>query len=276
MPKKKIESNASIRKINNKNTKEKRPNNIKYSNAPTFDELSIQDRTYLGAVLRAHLVKKDLMIDLENNTSLVFAPTSEYRDFILATLLDRNIITPYEVDYSQNQKVFNENSYSRFYDVCISDPAMSKIEIIFDLMYPDKVSAADEYIAFHILCEVKNYEAVEYMMLVIKKFGLVTFEADASYDVLFSKILSDYSESQLFNFIYNAIKNIATYRKKYNNKYLPISKLLYKSITDNYAKAQLYNWNIPKFNRVPERPQSEISKLVNNNLFCLGESSFYE
>ncbi len=264
------------RYLDKKTSKEKKSNIREYPESPSFAMLSVKEKAYLGALLRAHLYKDFLLIDLSNNSTQIFAPTAEYRELIIAELLDKKIIAPYKPEKEESQEIINRYSYGALYDICINDANMNKAGIISSLMYQDKVSFSDEKEVFGLLREVHLHEATEYMMLMVQKFNLYVFDAEDKYIILFSQILNRYSTSQLFNFIFTAVRNLAAYRSKNYKEYLPMSNYIYKSISNRYEKAQMDNWKITNFTRAWKGPQSELSQIVSNSLLDIGESAFYQ
>lgn len=236
-----------------------------YPNAPLLRMLNIKERLYLGALLRVHIYHDCLLIDMSSHSEQNYAPTSEYQHFILMELLDRNIITPYKIRKNEDSKILEKYVQGELYDICINDINLSKRELVTELMYPDSsnsLSYAYQDI-FMIKNEIQINEAIEYMMLIVKKFDFYSFNVEEKYRILFTRILNDYSLGQLFNFIYTAVRNQAAYSKrKCHQGYVPIPNYIYKSILDRYDKAQMHEWNIIRFNRIAKAPKTELSKLL--------------
>ncbi len=235
-----------------------------YPNAPLFDKTSIKERLYLGALLRAHLHYDCLLIDLNNNSAQNFAPTEEYRDAILTKLIDKNIIILYKVGRNDSVEVLEKYIQGELYDICISDANKDKRELITDLMYPNINNTLYRHQDMLMLQnEIHVNELVEYMMLIVLKFGFRSFLVEERYRILFSQILKKYSLGQTFNFIYAVIRNQAAYSKqKCHEGYIPISNYIYKGILDRYNRAQVFGWNITPFDRIFEAQQTELSKLI--------------
>lgn len=243
-----------------------------YPNSPSLDMLSIKEKAYLGALLRAGLDKKYLLIGMDYGIPQELAPTHEYRELIVAELLERKIISSY---ISSNQ-ISSDLIGKTLYDICISDVNRNKEDLITYLMYPDKISLNEYGNTIILLREVQLNETIEYMKLTLQQFELPMFESERRYELLFMQILNSYSQAQLFNFIYSAIRNQAAYSKTSKQRYIPISNYIYKKISDRYEQARTNNWKITNFRRAWEGKQTELSKLVSNRLLDIGESSFYQ
>jgi len=239
--------------------------NVKeYPNAPLLDTISIKDRLCLGALLRTHLHHDCLLIDLNNNGAQNFAPTREYQDAILMELLDKNIIDIYKVSRNDSVEVFEKYIQGELYDICINDVNKDKRELIIELMYPTFNHTLYPYQEIFMLQnEVHVNESIEYMLLIVQKFGFRPFHVEEKYRILFSQMLKNYSLGQTFNFIYAVTRNLAAYsKKKQNQEYVPVSNYLYKGISDRYNRAQAFNWNITPYGRIYEAQQTELSILV--------------
>ncbi len=247
-----------------------------YPYAHILESLSIKSKAYLGALLRTNLHKEYLLVDLGENPSHIFAPTEEYRNKIIAELLEHKVLIPYKPVKNTDYNLLESYSHGMLYDMCVADSEKNKLEIISSLMYPGQVAANKEYEAYELLYEIQIYEAIEYMMITLNQFSLYPFEIEQKYILLFTQILNDYSESQLFNFIYTAIRNFAASSYKSSSKYRESSSYIYKSISSRYEKAMQHNWDITNFRRSWYSQQSEISKLASNYILKLGDLGFYE
>lgn len=258
------EDTRKKKSLQSKKNKETILTTREYPNAPILSMINIKERLYLGALLRTHLHHDCLLIDLNNNSAQSYAPTAEYRDNILIELLEKNIIAPYRINKNESAEILEKYMQGELYDICISDIDRNKRELIEELMYPDNSSLSYLYRDIHILQEeIQINEAIEYMMLIIKKFDFYTFDIQEKYRILFSQILKQYSLGQLFNFIYTAIRNQAAYSKKECHQgYIPIANYIYKSISNRYEKAQDKDWNITSYNRIYEAEETELSKLI--------------
>ena len=263
-----IEDARRKKSLHSKKNKETIITAREYPNAPMLSMINTRERLFLGALLRVHLHHDCLLIDLRNNNAQKYAPTQEYRDKILADLLEKNIIVPYKIGKNESMAILEKYVEGELYDICISDIDKNKRELVAELMYPDNKNLSYRYEDIIILQEeIQIYEAIEYMMLIIKKFDFYPFDVEEKYRILFSQILKRYSLGQLFNFIYTAIRNQAAYSKKEcHHGYIPIANYIYKSISNRYDRARDKNWNITLYNRIYEAEETELSKLTNGIL----------
>jgi len=263
-----IEDARRKKSLHSKRNKETILTVKEYPNAPILSMINIKERLYLGALLRVHLHHDCLLIDLTNNSAQNYAPTVEYRDKILTKLLEKNIIVPYRINKNESTEILEKYVQGELYDICISDIDKNKRELVTELMYPDNggLSYLHQDI-FMLQEEIQINEAIEYMMLIIKKFDFYTFDAEIKYRILFSQILKQYSLGQLFNFIYATIKDQAAYNKQQCQKgYIPVANYVYKRICDRLDRAQSLGRHITSHNRIYGAEETELSKLINGVL----------
>ena len=237
----------------------------------SLDVLNIKDRTYLGALFHTSLLQKDITIDLTLGIPPELAPTKEYRESIIARLLDKNILVVHEISTLSGTSIHPDHQNLQ-YLVNIQD-----IESILPrLMYPKHISSEDKKGVLVLLQKIQLYEAIEYMYFTLHQFKLRQFQLEPRYTQLFLQILKVYSLGQLFNFIYTAIRNQAAQKQRDSSAYIPLANYIYKKIIDRFERAEAGGWKIVHFNRVWGWPQSELSKLVCNKLLDVGDSILYE
>jgi len=267
-----------MQEINKDSQINENPTEEKCLDTKNIDDIYIVHKIYLGVLLRTFSFDNHFLIDLASNSHKTLAPTNEYSQSIIRILKVNNIITPYIALENDSEKLKNKCLSGQIYNICIHDSNVSKKELLSNLMFPNKASSdlKDGDILIHFLIEIQYYEAIEFMMFTIEKFKLYTFDVDERFEILFFHILIYYSLSQLFNFIYMTIRNIAAYKNKEVGKYIPMANFIYKGISDTYEKAKLNKWTIINFNRPRELPQTELSKIISNDMLVIGESSFYE
>ena len=244
---------------------------MKEPNTPyskTLSNMHIVHKAYLGAFLRTQPLTKHFLIDLDSDALQPLAPTEAYRTVIIRSLFDNNLIEP-------AQKLQNDDSH--LYALCIAGTGEKKKEILMELMYPqaDSQTAADKTILHHLLTHIQYHEAIEYMRYTLEAFHLSTFDADERFKIFFTRILEDYSLAELFNTIYHSIKELAVHTMKNPDASVQVSHFIYKGISDRYEKAKFNNLALDSFHRPAKLPQTELSKIVSNDMLCLGDSAFY-
>jgi len=155
-------------------------------------------------------------------------------------------------------------------------------KLLLDLMYPHKILHMTDYEQkdlIELIREIQIYEAIEYFSrLTHDKFSTINItqvDIEHHFCKIFNIILDNgYSTSQLFYFIYSALRNFAA-----NNNCMISDKKDYSSIYNNmlnlYNKAKQEKWNIQRYNRLYTTKPSQLFKLVSSNLLGIGDKLFY-
>ncbi len=249
----------------------------KCGEAKTLDSMHLVRKAYLGALLRTYLSPKGLMIDLNGHHTRILAPSSEYSEAILEVLIANKLIIRHTAqNIEETSFMFNRLHPDTLYSVCIDRDGRTEKELLLQLMFPDPIPFREEedYSLLHLLSDVQTCEAIEYMRYCMAKFNLHAFHVDDRFEFTFSDILLKYSLSQLFNFIYTTVRNLAAYRNQNQNRYIDTAGFIHRGIQTKYEKARKHDWTITDFDRPWDLPQSELSKLL-NDMYNKISSTFY-
>ena len=236
-----------------------------------FNTLSLKERAYLGAILRFTPPSKNCIFTLHNLARHSFAPSVRYSKKIIDSLLESGAI--FEISFIRSSIDFALN----IQNICNNN------NLLLDLMYPQKMlnmTDSEQEELSELIREIQIYEAVEYFShLAYDKFSIANItQADIEHHFykIFNIILDGgYSISQLFYFVYSALRNFAA-----NNNCMISDKNAYASIYSNmlnlYNKAGQEKWDIQKYNRLFGTKSSELFKLVSSNFLDIGDDFFYE
>lgn len=229
-----------------------------------INELSFKERVYLGAIIRKCPLTKQCIFTISQNTKN-FAPSYLYSQKILSFLIDRGII--FQTDTSVIGIQFAVN----IQDICKNN------QIIYDLMYPTKIIYSNSDI-LEVVREIQVYEAIEYFSLIaMNKFYLDFIqqtEIEEYFYELFMLILeNNYATSQLFYFIYSALRNYAA-TNACSPTNLDAYTKIYNNILNLYKKAQQNNWEIQKYSRQYITKPSELFKIIAFDILDIGEDLF--
>jgi hypothetical protein len=254
-----------LSKSKTKNSRTQESSLIEENTIPV-EELSLKERVYLGALLRAVPLNKNNFLTLDRRHRTNFAPTVPYASDIIETLMEKGVLF----------KVSSDEISIKF-AVNIRGVHTNK-KILIALMYPEKIETVTEEL-LEIIRDIQAYESIEYFAVTTPKFNLPSFtqvNIEERFILLFKQMLNGgYSTSQLFNFIYNAIRNTAA---KYNCSAENIGVLnqIYIALSNRYDRAVNEDWNIKNYNRIYNQRVSEIFILVSNDLLGNREALFYE
>lgn len=254
-----------LSKIKTKNSQSLESSLIEENTIP-IEELSLKERVCLGALLRAVPLNKNTFLTLHRRHTNNFAPAIPYAIYIIETLMEKGVLFKVSSDEISIKLAVN-----------IRGIHIDK-NILIALMYPDKIEAVTEEL-LEIIRDIQAYESIEYFAVTTPKFHLPSFaqvDIQERFILLFKQMLNrGYSTAQLFNFIYNAIRNIAA-KHNCSPDNIDMLSLIYIALSNRYDKARNENWNIKNYNRVYSQKISTIFILVSNDLLGIREALFYE
>ena len=235
-------------------------------NTIPIEELSLKERVYLGALLRAIPLNKNTFLILDRRHRTDFAPTVPYSSDIIEVLMEKGVLFKVSTDEISIKLAINIRGIHTDKNILIA------------LMYPDKLETDTEEL-LEIIRDIQAYESIEYFAATTPKFNLPTFaqvDIEERFLLLFKQMLnSGYSTAQLFNFIYNAIRNIAA-KHNCSPEKIGVLNQIYIALSNRYDRAVNENWSIKKYNRIYSQKISEIFMLVSNDLLGIREVLFYE
>ena len=244
-------------------------------------QLNYMDKLYLGAVLRAGideellLIKGDLLFDNK------LAPNANYAKEILNYLSEeRKLIrvsekSPYTAFVSCNEFPRKFKVYKVYYDLQIkfSDDE-EKRSFISELITGNFDKAEMLQNSLELWNKIGLEECKEYLSYRIESVGW-QFSPGSKTNIVFDKLLQDYSISQVFGIIFSAVKNSVFY---YNSKSISKTQAVNSVISNcqkigEYSLAQGYTRFKPY--RDNNCAQSIISMFLFDNIFGIGDKGFY-
>jgi len=230
----------------------------------SIDELSFKEKIYLGAMLREFPLTKKCIFTIPKGITN-FAPSRVYSQYIVSFLINKGVV--FQIETSKIGVQFAVN----LKDICQNN------RILYDLLYPEKNIELNPEI-LEIIREIQVYEAIEYFSLIaINKFSLEFVsqnEITEHFYELFVHILeNDYATTQLFYFIYSALRNYAAESACSRTNLNAYSKI-YNNILNLYKKAQQNNWQINGYRRQYITKPSALYKIMAFDILDIGEDLF--
>lgn len=239
---------------------------VKNCNGVILEEVSLRHKIFLGAFLRVANPSKNCTISIDNypNTN-EFAPSVPYKNNIIKELLENELLIE-----------INKSKFEIHYLLNIQNICKGK-KHIYNLMYPEKKAVISKEL-FNIIREIQIHEAIAYFAAIGRNQfsidGINQSDIEKKFYYLFMKMLnSNYSTSQLFNFIYSALRNYAA-KNNCTSIELPYIEAIYENISRFFNKAKDENWQIKCFNRAFLIKPSELFKIVSQDILDIGEELF--
>ena len=240
--------------------------------------LSFNLRVFLGALVRT-AVKEDLynVIPYEATTKIL-APTTALTAEIYRCLSNKRVIL---VDPSSPLECFDieskdfPNTYYMFkvkYTLNLLYPT-NKNDLFLSIISPQfySKSMADE--ALKLWRKIAVQECIEYLLeqLNAVRFG---FSPGEKTEAIFNTLLDDFSVSQIYAIIWSCV---AYASRDYQERRMSRSQAANSVVSrcQKYGeKAKLSNWEIKRFARLRDRPQSELSQYFFNQVVKIGDAGF--
>jgi hypothetical protein len=244
----------------------------------SLNELSIREVVYLSTLIRAGLSEDKRYLMIYNFSDFPIAPSSEMLESMVNQLLNRKIIV-----------IHPDSPFSAFED--ITDPKNCRIDI-YKAVYHVNIyeSESNEVLPFFLNPKI-DYSSNEKEILNI--WRLIAIEECKSYlkfsldyvdfpyivsekaEVIIDNLLNHFSVSQIFGLITRCLG--------YTTKEFQGGKISRKvagayllgAVQIQGERALFKNWDLSKYKRPQELPESQLSKLFFNNILNIGDLNIY-
>ncbi|AJG96774.1 hypothetical protein LF65_00083 [Clostridium beijerinckii] len=245
-----------------------------------INDISFRDRVYLGALLRTSLSEDMSTIFPLENAEIKLAPTPEYSKEILRRLHHNNIIL---VSPNSNIESFPEsNSEIEFPNAYYINKVDYIININFNgdfkagvssLMNPLEILQEDKDTGLDIWKEISLEECLEYFKYQLNN---VKFDFTVGDKTLatFKDMLESFSTAQIYGIIYRGVANATKYYQESNISRKQAANSVIGSCQRYSERALLEKWDLKKFSRPYDLPQSMISEFLFNRVLKIGSLGF--
>lgn len=245
-----------------------------------FSTLSFREKVYLGAQLRLLLQEDMYTIEAynERGTDIPLAPTEEMMDKIYETLFDNDIIL---VDEHSDVEAFVEGDQfpSQFYvykvmyrlGLVFPEAKNDLFVQIFGPTYFDYDTIEDAYAMW---VDIATEECIEYLQYQLDEAG---FGSDVGQNTrhLIRSLLDDFATAQIFSIIWRETANAAKYYLSHRGiTKTHAANICVHGIRTFSEKALNNGWDLTKYNRPYDMPQSEVSTFFFNKVTRLGDNGF--
>lgn len=242
-----------------------------------IEELNFIDRVYLGALLRLYMSEQLTVINPIDSTDIKLAPTVELKQDIVRTLSSQHIIcvhpeSPMDAFTGDEENPFPSiyYTYKVFYYLNIGADDINKV--VSELMNPSEF-AIDGEEALYLWKKIAVSECLEYLNYQMNKVGF-EFKPGEKTIATFTNLLENFSVSQIYGIIYKGVTQATRYYQEKNvNKRQASNSVI--GNCQRYAENALINgWELKKFGRNYDIPQSKISEFFFNRVLKIGDIGF--
>jgi len=247
-----------------------------------YSELNFREKVFLGALLRTSLSEDMEVILPLNDAERELAPTIGYIKEILSYLIGRGIIS---VDSNSSIDAFldsNEEKDIEFPNVYYITMVKYRINIVGDediknilskIINPKSFSDEDKEDALNIWKEIALEECIEYFEYQMESVRF-DFNIGEKTIAIFKDLLENFSVSQIYGIIYKSVANATKYYQESSVSKKQAANSVIGGCQRYAERAMINNWELAKYSRIKELPQSMISEFLFDRVIGVGSLGF--
>lgn len=247
-----------------------------------YSELNFREKVFLGALLRTSLSEDMEVILPLNDAERELAPTIGYIKEILSYLIGRGIIS---VDSNSRIDAFldsNEEKDIEFPNVYYITMVKYRINIVGDediknilskIINPKSFSDEDKEDALNIWKEIALEECIEYFEYQMESVRF-DFNIGEKTIAIFKDLLENFSVSQIYGIIYKSVANATKYYQESSVSKKQAANSVIGGCQRYAERAMINNWELAKYSRIKELPQSMISEFFFDRVIGVGSLGF--
>lgn len=247
-----------------------------------YSELNFREKVFLGALLRTSLSEDMEVILPLNDAERELAPTIGYIKEILSYLIGRGIIS---VDSNSSIDAFldsNEEKDIEFPNVYYITMVKYRINIVGDediknilskIINPKSFSDEDKEDALNIWKEIALEECIEYFEYQMESVRF-DFNIGEKTIAIFKDLLENFSVSQIYGIIYKSVANATKYYQESSVSKKQAANSVIGGCQRYAERAMINNWDLAKYSRIKELPQTMISEFFFDRVIGVGSLGF--
>jgi hypothetical protein len=254
--------------------------NIDRYNKIKLKDISFKQRIYLGALLRLALTEDMKLIKPLDCIEGKLAPTKQYTKEILRELSSNKVILinpnsdiaafPESSEDAEFPDVYYINKVSYVLNIDFGEETEEHIEKIIN---PSEISNDEKEEALEIWEEIALQECLEYLYYQMDKVKF-DFTAGEKTIGVFRDLLKNFSVSQIYGIIYKSIANATKYFQETNITKKQAANSVIGNCQKYGERAIIEQWELAKYRRTYELPQSMISEFFFNRITKIGNLGF--
>lgn len=254
---------------------------IDESNKIELDNLSFEEKVYLGAFLREGISEDYNYIKPIESFINPLAPTKDFTKEIIEILIEKEFIV---IHPDSDTDCFNSIDYDTgrysyyFYKVKwalnIYQEGVNKIPLIESLIMPTDINNSEE--AYLLWKKISLYEVLEYFIYSVNNVLDVEYGIGEKTTSIFNDLLNDFSVSQIYTIIYRSVNNALRFRVEKDVSTKHAANTIIGSAQSFAERAKINGWNIQKYHRVKECPESVLSRFFFERILSIGYAGFDE
>lgn len=249
-------------------------------NPVSIEQLGFREKVFLGALLRTALSENMKIIKPLEVAERSLAPTLVYTKEILRTLCYNDIVLvspdsiieafPDSSDEEEFPLVYYINKVNYVLNI---ENKENYEEDVADLINPKDMNEEDKNEALIIWKEIALDECLEYFKYQMDKVKF-DFNPGEKTITVFKDLLEHFSVAQIYGIIYKAIANATRYYQETNIARKQAANSVIGNCQRYGEKAIVEKWDLAKYHRAYDIPQSVISEFFFNRVTKIGDLGF--
>ena len=243
-------------------------------NAIDIEQLSLKGKLYISALLRTALSEDLINIQPLSSRILTLAPIDRYKMNIIAYLKNENIIL-LAPNTLLDSVVIENNEVIEYYPLKVTFRAnLNESADIKNLLYLKDNDDIGEKLRLELWHEIGLYECLEFLYARLDEYSLPTDHIGEKTNLAIKEALKSFSISQVYNFIWRATTNVAAFSQKNNISKKHAVNTIAGAIIKSSERALAEEWDVKKYGRNYDYPQTVISEVFFNNILKIGDKGF--
>lgn len=246
-----------------------------------FEELSPYEKLCLATIVRGGLDENMEKIIPIENFERSLAPLAEYSFRMIKLMTDKNILYPHPnsaIEAFKNDENFPNTYYiyKVFYHINVVSNKLSREELLDKILNIKREDlGADTDVLYNIWIEIALEECKVYL---VYSMGKVNFNFNIGEKTIsvFKDLLEHFSVAQIYGIIYKSISNATRFYQESKTTKKHAANSVISNCQRFGERAVANSWDIVKYNKVSELPQSLISETFFNRILNIAEKGFNE
>ena len=246
----------------------------------SFDEISLEDHIFLGALLREGLSEDLKFIKPIEEFENPLAPTEFYKNQIISQLESKNLIKVHEASSYDSfytidtvKKTFSFYRDSVKWALNVEKKGFTYTQVIDLFINPPSEKEISVY--FSLWKEVSVFESLEYLLSnILNVFGVRYKFGDKTLKVL-HELVENYSVAEIYTIIYRSTNNALRFKAERGiGSHRAINTIIGNAL--NFSEiARNKNWDLQKYHRSCDCPESALSMFLFDRILKIGNNGFY-
>lgn len=264
--------------LKRKESKIKKHYDLKKYKRKEYSDLSAEEKLYLATVIRASIEQNlDRIAPLKGSINPL-TPSNEWNNDLIRTLFRNGdmIVHPtsstdaFEFDEDGDPTTFY--LYDVHYFINIEQGDLDRIKFVDALMNPKDIVDDMEF-CYEMWLRIATEECLAYLMHSLNKVNFPFSPGDKTILVI-REMLKHFSVAQIYGVIHKQVANSTKFFQEKNITRQHAANSVITGCERFTERAVSLGWELSKYNRIKDLPESVLSLVFFNRVFNIGEDGF--